>query len=339
MGHPYSAATFAFKEGEKMMRKFLTSGAVIAAALWAVSAGAQEVPMRAVSFIPKNHPVMVQANVWVNMINEALPGKLKINFVGGSEVIGRYQQQNALRTGVIDMTLSTTADFQDELPEVSTFTLSKLGPAEERKSGFYDTMVQSFGKMNARYIGRMQYGGFYMWTKKKPEKLSDLKGLKMRTGSLYDKMMRELGMVPVTINQPEVYTALEGGTVDGLAWPVFGVRSIGWTRHVKYVIDLPFYAPSNVIALMNLDKWKKLPPDVQKTILEATAEFEPKMVKYFQVEEQKEWKELDKPVTRVRFSDAENKKYLNTAYEVEWAAIAKRVSPEMLTRLKKISGN
>jgi len=322
-----------------MMRKFLTSGAVIAAALWAVSAGAQEVPMRAVSFIPKNHPVMVQANVWVNMINEALPGKLKINFVGGSEVIGRYQQQNALRTGVIDMTLSTTADFQDELPEVSTFTLSKLGPAEERKSGFYDTMVQSFGKMNARYIGRMQYGGFYMWTKKKPEKLSDLKGLKMRTGSLYDKMMRELGMVPVTINQPETYTALEGGTVDGLAWPVFGVRSIGWTRHVKYVIDLPFYGASNVIALMNLDKWKKLPPDVQKIMIDTTAKFEPNMVKYFQDEEQKEWKELDKVVTRVKFSEPDNRKYLDTAYEVEWAAIAKRVSPEMLARVKKASGN
>src|SRR3990170_7748261 len=315
-----------------MMRKFLISGAVIATVFWVASAHAEE-SMRAVGFIPKNHPVMAQANVWVKTINEAMPGKIKINYVGGSEVIGRYQQQNALRTGVVDMTVSTTADFQDELPEVSTFTLSKIGPAEERRSGFYDAMVKSFEKMNARYIGRMQYGSFYMWTKKKPEKLADLQGLKMRTGSLYDKMMRELGMVPVTINQPEVYTALEGGTVDGLAWPVFGVRSIGWTRPVKFVIDLPFYSASNMIAVMNLDKWKKLPPGVQKTMLEATAEHEPKMVKYFQDEEQKEWKELSKLVTRVKFSDAENKKFLDTAYEVEWAAIAKRVSPETLARL------
>ena len=321
-----------------MVRKCWVSAVLVATALWVASAHAEE-SMRAVGFIPKNHPVMVQANVWVSTINEALPGKLKVNYVGGPEVIGRYQQQNALRTGVVDMTLSTTADFQDELPEVSTFTLSRIGPAEERKSGFYDTMVRSFEKMNARYIGRMQYGGFYMWTKKKPEKLADLKGLKMRTGSLYDKMMRELGMVPVTINQPETYTALEGGTVDGLAWPVFGVRSIGWTRHVKYVIDLPFYGASNVIALMNLDKWKKLPADVQKAIIDTTAKFEPSMVKYFQDEEQKEWKELDKVVTRVRFSESENRKYLDTAYEVEWAAIAKRVSPEVLARVRKVSGN
>ncbi|OGA53906.1 MAG: hypothetical protein A3G25_05085 [Betaproteobacteria bacterium RIFCSPLOWO2_12_FULL_63_13] len=320
------------------MHRFLVSGAVIAAALWIAPANAEE-SLRAVSFIPKNHPVMVQANAWVKTINGTLAGKLKINFVGGPEVIGRYQQQNALRTAVVDMTLSTVADFQDQIPEVSTFTLSRISPAEERKSGFYDLMVASFEKVNARYIGRLQYGDFYMYTKSKPASLADLKGLKMRTGSLYDKFMRALGMVPVTINAPETYTALEGGTVDGLAWPVFGMRKLGWTRQGKYVIDLPFYGTSNVVALMNLDRWKKLPPDVRKTMIDTTAAFEPKMVKYFQDEQQKEWKELDKVVTRVKFSEAENKKYLDTGYEVEWEAIAKRVSPEMLARLRKVSGN
>ncbi|HEY5896727.1 MAG TPA: TRAP transporter substrate-binding protein DctP [Burkholderiales bacterium] len=320
------------------MRKRIVSGAVVAAVLWSASVSAQET-MRAVSFVPKNHPVMTQANAWTDLVNGKLKGKLAINYVGGPEVIGRFQQQNAVRTGVVDMTYSVTADFQDELPEVSAFTLSRLGPAEERKSGFYEAMVKSFEKMNLRYIGRLQYGGFYFWTKKKPATLADLKGLKMRTGALYDKMMKELGMVPVTINQPEVYTALEQGTVDGLAWPVFGVRSAGWTRHVKYVIDIPFYSTSNVIALMTLDKWKKLAPDVQKSVLEVTADFEPKMVAYYQGEEQKEWKDIGNSVARVKFSEAENKKYLDTAYEVEWAAIGKRVSPETLAQLRKLSGN
>ena len=320
------------------MSKLGVFSAVLAAALCAAPVHAEE-STRAVGFIPKNHPVLAQANVWVDTINENLKGKLRIEYVGGPEVIGRFQQQNAVRTGVVDMSFSVTADFQDELPEVSAFTLSRIAPAEERKSGFYDTMVQSFEKVNGRYIGRLQIGGFYLWTKKKPENLADLKGLKMRTAALYDKMMRELGMVPVTMNQPDVYTALEQGTVDGLGWPIFGVRSAGWTRHVKNVIDMPFYGSSNVIALMNLDKWKKLPREVQKAILDTTADFEPKMVKYFQDEEQKEWKELEKVVARVKFSEAENKKYVDTAYEVEWAAIGKRVAPEMLTRLRKISGN
>lgn len=321
-----------------MSRRLMISAA-LAVTLGAGSAQAQEVTLRAVGFIPKNHPVMAQSNAWVAMINEKMKGKLRINYVGGPEVIGRYQQLNALRTGVIDALLSVTADFQDEIPEVSAFTLSKLSPSDERKSGFYDMMVKSLEKVNARYIGRTLYGGFYLWVKKKPENLAAMKGLKMRTGSLYDKMMRELGMVPVTINQPETYTALEQGTVDGLGWPVAGVRQIGWTRHVKFVIDLPFYEANNLIALMNLDKWKALPADVQKGVVDATAEFEPAMLKYQKDAEAKEWAELDKLVTRVKFSDAENKKFLDTAYEVEWAAIAKRVSPEIVAQLKKVTGN
>lgn len=319
----------------------LLAGMSAAAAVAVAFAGAAmaETTVRAVGFIPKNHPVMAQANAWVAEINEKLKGKFRVNYVGGPEVIGRYEQLNALRSGVIDMLFAAEADFQDQIPEVQAFTLSKLGPAEERKSGFYDIIVKAHERVNVRFIGRVQYGDFFLWFKKKPEKLADLKGLKMRTGSLYDKMMRVLGMVPVTVNQPETYTALEQGTVDGLGWPVFGVRSIGWTRHVKFVVDLPFYGASNVGAIMNLDKWKSLPPDLQKSILDVTAEYEPKMVAYFKAEQDKEWKELDKLVTRVKFSDAENRTYLDTAYNVEWDAIAKRVSPEALAQLKKSTGN
>ena len=37
--------------------------------------------------------------------------------------------------------------------------------------------------------------------------------------------------------------------------------------------------------------------------------------------------------------DDNNKKYIDTIYGVEWNAIAKRVSPEMLAKLKKSSCN
>jgi TRAP-type C4-dicarboxylate transport system substrate-binding protein len=315
--------------------------AVAAASVALAIAGtaSAETTVRAVSFIPKNHPVMAQANAWVKLINERLKGKFRINYIGGPEVIGRYEQLNAIRNGVIDMTFSAEADFQDLVPEVGGFTLSRIGPEQERKSGFYDLEVKAHERIGVRYIGRLQYGDFYLWFKQKPEKLADLKGLKMRTGSLYDKFMRALGMVPVNINAPETYTALEQGTVDGFGWPVFGVKRLGWARQVKYVVDLPFYGTSNVTALMNLNKWKSLSPDLQKSIIDITAEFEPKMVAYFKGQQDKEWAGLKGLITKVKFSDAENKKYLDTAYEVEWQALAKRVSPDVLAKLRKTTGN
>ena len=116
------------------------------------------------------------------------------------------------RTGVVDVIFVPTGDYQDQIPASQAFVLSKLTPMEERKSGFYDFMVEEHSKkINARYLGRVQVSPFYLWTKKEPKTLADLHGLKMRSGVLYDRFMRALGMVAVTINAPEVYTALNSG--------------------------------------------------------------------------------------------------------------------------------
>ncbi len=53
----------------------------------------------------------------------------------------------------------------------------------------------------------------------------------------------------------------------------------------------------------------------------------------------KERAELDKLVTRVTFSDADDKGFLDTAYEIEWSTLAKRVTPEMLVQPRKVTGN
>jgi TRAP-type C4-dicarboxylate transport system substrate-binding protein len=279
------------------------------------------------------------ANAWVSEVNAKLGGQVRINYVGGPEVITRFQQVEALRTGVVDVIFVPSGDYQDQMPASTAFVLSKLSPSEERKSGFYDFMVeQHASKINARYLGRVQVSPFYLWTKKEPKSLADLRGLKMRSGVLYDKFMQELGMAAVTINAPEVYTALNSGVVDGFGWPVTGPLKRGWLETVKYVIDLPFFGPSNVVALMNLDKWKGLPETTRETLIKLTADFEPKMVKHFDDEDEREWKEIGNKVTKVKFSPEENKKYLDTAYEVEWRALQAR-APELVEKLRKISGN
>src|SRR5262249_50544370 len=272
-------------------------------------------------------------------VKAKLGGQFRINYVRGPEVITRFQQVEALRTGVIDMIFVPSGDYQDQMPASASFVLSKLSPTEERKSGFYDFMVEEHAnKINARYLGRLQVSPFYLWTKKEPKTLADLRGLKMRSGVLYDKFMHELGMTAITINAPEVYTALNSGVVDGFGWPVTGPLKRGWLESVKYVIDLPFFWPSNVVALMNFDKWKALPEATRDQLIALTADFEPRMVKHFDTENEREWKEIGSRITKVKFSPQENGKYLQTAYEVEWNALKAR-APDLIEKLRRISGN
>jgi TRAP-type C4-dicarboxylate transport system substrate-binding protein len=287
----------------------------------------------------QNGPVMAMAAAWVSDVNAKLAGQIRINYVGGPEVITRFQQSEALRTGVIDMIFPPTGDYQDQMPVSPAFVLSKLSPSEERKSGFYDFMVEEHAKrINAHYLGRVQISPFYLWAKKEPKSLADLRGLKMRSGVLYDRMMREFGMVPVTINAPEVYTALQSGIVDGFGWPVTGPLKRGWLDTVKNVVDIPFFGASNVVILMNLDKWKALPQATQEALTRLTAEFEPRMVKHFNDENEAEWKAIGDKVKKVRFSADENKRYLDVAYDVEWKALQER-APDAVAKLRSLTGN
>ncbi len=304
------------------------------------SAIAGEVTFKAVAFIPKNHPLMSQTIVWVDTINKELAGKVKINYVGGPEVIPGLQQVEAVRKGVIDIAFNPTAYYQNILPEGGAFILSKYTPTEERKpGGFYDFMVKRHEKINSRYIGRMLWTPFYLWPKEDVKSLDDLKGIKMRTSALYDRFMKALGIVPVTISAGDTYTALERGTVGGFGWPNMGPRQRGWLEVVKNVIDLPFYGSNNITAVMNLDKWNKLPKDVQDQIVSVTTKFEESMYNHFVSATDKEWAELDKAgVNRIKFSEAENKKYTDLAYQVEWDNLAQKV-PDLIVELKKVTGN
>src|SRR5665213_331909 len=118
------------------LRIGLGSLAVAATLAWSGAASAQTT-MRAIGFIPKNDPVLAMANAWVGEVNSKLSGKLRVNYVGGSEVITRFQQSEALRTGVIDIIFVPSGDYQDQVKTAPAFVLSKISPSEERKSGFY----------------------------------------------------------------------------------------------------------------------------------------------------------------------------------------------------------
>ena len=297
--------------------------------------------MRAISFLPKNHPLTSQANIWVKTINSRLNGKVKIDYVGGAEVIPRYQQAEAVRNGVVDIIFNVASTYQAIIPEASAFTLSKLTPSEERESGFYNYMVKKHvEKLNSRYIGRWQMGNFYFWTKKEVTSVGGLKGLKLRTGSLFNRTMKAVNVVPVKIKGSETYTALERGVVDGFAYPVIGPRKKGWLKKVKFIIDAPLFGASNATILMNYDKWKKLSKATQDKVISITQAFEPKMVKHFTNGEVNELNEIlsNKNVIKARFSEDQRQKFIKIAYDVEWNHLATKI-PNAIPELKRLTGN
>jgi len=300
---------------------------------------AKPVKLKAVCFLPKNHPIAAMAPVWVERINTELKDQAYIDYVGGPEVIPGMEQADAVKSGVVDIIFNVTAYFTAMFPEGWAHFMSKYTPTEERTpGGFHDYMVGRFERINMMYLGRWHVMAFYLWTAKPVSRLEDLRGMKMRTASHYDRFMKEMGVIPVTIMHPDVYTALERGTVEGFGWPLLGPREYGWTDTCKYIIDHPFHPPSNGVTLMNLDVWKKFPKDVQSKIIEISTMFDPDMVAHFAKADLREWKEVEKVgVKRIHFPPADAKKYIDIIHRTDWEILTEKV-PDLVPELKRVTG-
>ena len=301
---------------------------------------AQPMEMKAISFVSTNNPMTVMAQEWIDRVNREAKGELTIKYLGGPEVIPTPEQPEATRKGVVQILFGAGSFYESLLPENMAYILSKLSCEEERKpGGFYDFMVERHKRIGLMYLGRWFYGPFHLWTKDPVRNVKDLAGRKMRTAGLYDRFMKGLGIVPVTVSPADVYTALERGIVDGFGWPIIGPRDSGWVEKCKYVIEQPFYYAQNTLILMNLDAWNKLPKTLQAKLAGLTAKFEPDMVAHFQKEIEKEWEALKKAgVKPVKLSPEEAKYYVDTAHRVEWEALEKKV-PDLVPRLKSSTGN
>ena len=112
----------------------------------------------------------------------------------------------------------------------------------------------------------------YLWTKGRNVKsLEDAKGMKIRTSGLIpSEVMKRLLASPLSMPSPDVYTALQRGTVDGLLGSITTIYSRSLQEQVRYMTRYPFDNFGPELIAVRKDWWDKQPDEV-KTILQEGA--------------------------------------------------------------------
>jgi len=96
--------------------------------------------------------------------------------------------------------------------------------------------------------------------------VEDLKGQRVRSlAGPPLKLFQALGISPVTVAMPEVFEAMQKGTIDGYSADWVGTVGFKFYQVAKYAVDVPLY-PQTFFMVMNKKKWDSLPPDIQKAI-------------------------------------------------------------------------
>ena len=306
-----------------------------AAAFVPLHAAAQEVTLRMVSAFPENGIYYRQIERWVQKVNAEGKGVLQINLIGGPKAIPTFEVGNAVRTGVVDLAMSTGAFYTNVFPEADALKMTELAPAEMRKIGAVDLINRIWNqKGNIQYIARfVDYTPFHLYLNKKIDK-PDLTGLKIRIAPVYRDFFQSMNGTLVTTPPGEVFTALERGVVDGYGWPIGGIFDLNWHQHTKFRVDPGFYN-AEVSIIGNLERWNRLSAPQRDYLnrqglwLENAAE---------------EWKKYNEDETRrqreagiqvIRFDEATSREYARRAYDTAWAGIIK-ASPEFGPQMQRL---
>ena len=238
-----------------------------------------ETTLRAVSMFPDSLVYTQSFLTFVGKVNDKGKRIVQIHYVGGPEALPTGEQAEALRNGVIDMVYGPASFYPGLVPETDALVGSNLTPAEQRQSGGIDLLNEIHQrKMNAYYLAHVDGGlSFHIYLRDQAPTTADggidLTGLKLRAGPFYREFFTALGAVFVNIPAPEVYTALERGTVDGIGWTSIGVMDFSWDKHLKTRID-PGFAQTDLSVLVNLDRWRGLDDAARALLTEAALAYE-----------------------------------------------------------------
>jgi TRAP-type transport system periplasmic protein len=314
-----------------MRLKGMVLGAALALA--AMPSLAEEVVLKAVTGLPGPTPVAQVFLQYVERVNAAGTGIVRIDYLGGPEVTPPPRLAAALERGLIDIMHAPGSFYAGSVKEIDALLAANRPIEEIRASGAYELMNDLWGaQMNARVLGWFDSSvRFNMYLKKPPvvtETSVSLEGMRLFTTPTYRDFQEALGATPVAIGIGEILTALERGVIDGYGWPDYGLVALGFGRETKYRIDPPYYS-GNVLALINVDSWNALPDAAKAVLTEQAIAWEaeaPAFIAGFKTAEEKAL--VDGGMEIVDLPPAAAKAYLDAAYQVLWTRLDATGSPD-----------
>jgi TRAP-type C4-dicarboxylate transport system substrate-binding protein len=125
----------------------------------------------------------------------------------------------------------------------------------------------------------------------------------------------------------ETYDALSRGVVDGSMAPQESLQGWKWGEVVKYTIEnFGSSYSTGFFVVMNKDKWKALPPDVQKVIEAVNTEWIEKTGRL--------WDEIDKQGREFTLARGNQILPLSKEEDQKWAQQVRPILDEYVANMK-----
>lgn len=241
---------------------------------------AKAIELNYANFFPPTHVQAQLGESWAKEIEKRSNGKVKITYFPAGALLKGPQIYDGVLKGIADIGMSVFGYSRGVFPSMEAIDLPMAYPNGKTATAVINAFYKKFKPKElstAKVLYLHAHGPGLLHSKKEINSLEDLKGVKVRSYGFNAKMVEALGAVPVAMAQGEVYEALQKGVADATFSPSEVLKGWKQAEVIKYTIDcFSVGYTAGMFVVINLDKWKALPKDVQKVFESVSTEWIPK---------------------------------------------------------------
>lgn len=214
-------------------------------------------------------------------------GRIKFERYWAESLAPAAQQLDALRTGIADMTTIYSAYYPGKLPlgtigSIAWYLADDVWTCNAAFRELYEqvpALRDELAQYKTKYVSQISGAQSFIFTIPLVKTLADLKGRKIYARGEQAIIVKELGVAPVSMTAPEVFTAVQTKTIDGAIWSYSGIAQYGINELVNSCFLLGLGTGCMVVGV-NQDVWNRIPEDLQKMMMEVGKEH---LVAYHQI--------------------------------------------------------
>lgn len=254
----------------------LAAALALGVGLVATAHAQQKIELKLAYFVGDQHAMSQWLIKWSEQLEKGSNGRISVKRFPSAQMGPTPQHYDFARTGQADVAWFLHGGTPGRFPLTELINLPFVAGSAE-----IGTKVLNDPELRAKYLDpehkgvkvlmlfTHQPGGVHT-TKKAIRTMDDFKGMRLRFASpTIRDMVQGLGATPVGVPPTEIAEQLQKGTIDG-AFIDYGGAGIAFKLGgiVKYSTELYAYVASFGLA-MNEEFWNKLPPDLQKLVIDS----------------------------------------------------------------------
>ena len=211
-------------------------------------------------------------HAWADAMEKQTNGHWKIKIHYGGVLAPPKENWDGLQAGMFEAAGVCMAYTPGKVPLHTVQELPFMAPDGTANIGKmwialweHPAMRKELAKWNAVPLLPAGHSQFQLMGNKPIRTVADLQGVRVRAGGEIAKVLQQFGAVPTMLPAPEVYEAIDRGTIDLVAFPwAYAFGSFKVYEVSKYATSKISLGTMGCTYVANKDAWDALPDEFKK---------------------------------------------------------------------------